>query len=58
MLLIVGVHNGNGAHRLGGNWVIFLVEGELVGRPLQPWVVGAWLCHRDLTRQLLEVEIR
>jgi hypothetical protein len=30
--------------------MIFLVEAELVGRPLQPGAVGAWLCHHDLTQ--------
>jgi hypothetical protein len=38
--------------------MIFLIEAELVGRPLQPGAVGAWLCCRDLMRQLLEVTIR
>jgi hypothetical protein len=27
-------HDGNGAHRPGGDRMIFLIEGELAGRPL------------------------
>jgi hypothetical protein len=38
--------------------MVFLVEADLVGRPLQPVVVDVGLCRRDLPRQLLEVTIR
>jgi hypothetical protein len=38
--------------------MVLLIEANLVGRPPQPGVVYAWLCHRDLLRQLLEVTIR
>jgi hypothetical protein len=38
--------------------VVLLVEANLVGRPPQLAVVYAWLCCRDLPRQLLEVTIR
>jgi hypothetical protein len=30
--------------------MIFLVEAELVGGPLQSRAVGAWLCCRDLSQ--------
>jgi hypothetical protein len=51
-------HDGSRAHHLVGDRMIFLVKAELVGRPLQPGAVGAWLCCCDLTRQLLDVAIR
>jgi hypothetical protein len=38
--------------------MIFLIEVKLVGGPLQSGAVGAWLCCRDLSQQLLEVTIR
>jgi hypothetical protein len=49
---------GNCAHGPGGDRMVLLVEANLVGRPPQPGVVYAWLCHHDLSRQLLEVKVR
>jgi hypothetical protein len=50
-------HNGNRADGPGGDRMVLLIEAKLVGRPLQPGAVYAWLCGRDLPRQLLEVAI-
>jgi hypothetical protein len=38
--------------------MVLFVEAKLVVGPLQPGAVSAWLCCRDLSRQLLEVAIR
>jgi hypothetical protein len=51
-------HEGNCAHSLSGEWMVLLVEANLAGRPLQPVTVDAGLCHRDLSRELLEMTIR
>jgi hypothetical protein len=37
--------------------MVLLIEAELVGGPLQPGAIYAWLCCRNLPRQLLEVAI-
>jgi hypothetical protein len=37
--------------------MVLFVEVKLVGGPLQPGAVSAWLCCHDLSRQLLEVTI-
>jgi hypothetical protein len=37
--------------------MVLLIEAKLVGGPLQPRAVYAWLCCRDLPQQLLEVTI-
>jgi hypothetical protein len=37
--------------------MVLLVEANLVGGLLQSGAVYAWLCCRDLPRQLLEVAI-
>jgi hypothetical protein len=49
---------GNCAHALSGGRIILLVEADLAGSPLHQAVAGVGLCHRDLSRQLLEVTIR
>jgi hypothetical protein len=38
--------------------MVLIDEAKLVGGPLQPGALSAWLCCRDLSRQLLEVPIR
>jgi hypothetical protein len=48
----------NCAHGPGGDSMVFLIEADLVGRPYQLVAVYAWLWHRDLPRQLLEVTVR
>jgi hypothetical protein len=49
---------GNCAHNLSGDWMVLLVEADLVGRPLKPVAIDNRLCCRDLPQQLLEVTIR
>jgi hypothetical protein len=41
---------GNCAHSLSRDWMIFLVEADLASRLLQPVAVDAGLCYRDLPR--------
>jgi hypothetical protein len=50
-------HDWNRTNCPGGDWMVLFVEAKLVGGPLQPWAVSAWLCYRDLLRQLFEVAI-
>jgi hypothetical protein len=49
---------GNCVDSPGRDRMVLLVESDLVGRPPHPGAVYAWLCCRDLLRQLLEVVIR
>jgi hypothetical protein len=42
----------------GGDRMVLLVEADPARRPPQSGAIYAWLCYRDLPRQLLEVAIR
>jgi hypothetical protein len=50
-------HDGNGAHGASQVRVVFFIEVDLVGGPLQPRRVGAWLRRHSFSRQLLEVAV-
>jgi hypothetical protein len=45
---------GNCADGPGGDRMVLLIKADLVRRPPQPGAIYAWLCCRDLPRQVLE----
>jgi hypothetical protein len=43
------VHDWNCADRPGGDWMVLFIEAKLVGGPLQPGAISAWMCYRNLS---------